>query len=65
MAGGGAGNAAPTLVSATKPDIKFNEYLLAKYGIVDKKTRRRIHDDITRQDMSPEDIEIYVSGLAK
>lgn len=60
----GAGSS-PVLVSATKPDIKAIEYLLSKYGIFDRKTRRRIHDDITRQDMSLDEIESYISGFAK
>jgi hypothetical protein len=49
--------------AANKPDIKFITYLLDKYGIFDRKTRRRIHDDITRHGLSREEIEYYISGF--
>jgi hypothetical protein len=61
----GGGATGTTVVPASKPDIKFIEYLLSKHGILDRKTRRRIHDDITRQGMSPAEIEDYISGFAR
>lgn len=62
--GGTSSEGEQRLVAAKNPDIKYIEYLLSKYHIFDRKTRRRIHDEITRQDMSREELELYISGFA-
>jgi membrane protease subunit (stomatin/prohibitin family) len=50
---------------AKKRDIQEVERLLDKYGITDKAIRRKLHDEITRQGLTLEEIEAEIAEIAR
>ena len=53
-----------TSLFARKPDIRFIDYLQKKYGLSESE-RRKLHDLITRQGMTEEEIENEAADLAR
>jgi hypothetical protein len=63
LADGGSPSETVQLVAANKQDIRFINYLCRKYGL-DQDDRERLHEAITGQDMSREEIEREAQSLA-
>jgi hypothetical protein len=54
------------LTAKKKDDIGFIEDLLRKHGILDRATRRKLHDEeITRKGLSEEEIEAEIAEMAR
>jgi hypothetical protein len=51
------------ILEAKKEDVKFIDRLVKKYGLT-KDQRRELHDEITKQGYSPEEIEEIAKDIA-
>jgi hypothetical protein len=49
---------------AKKADVAFADYLAKKYGL-DKRSRRRLHDMVTKEGLSNDELEAEAAAFAK